>query len=301
MDAPHRQNVHTVRSHGARVARSHIYDWIILFLLMVLYLIIYLVHPFRRYVGRDMMTDLRFPLKEVTVRFWVVPLYAVVLPLIIFLGFYYRRKDVYDLHHSILGLLFTVFTTGVLTEATKNATGRPRPDFFWRCFPDGQDFYDLAGDVICHGKESMIRDGYKSFPSGHASWSFAGLTFLSLYLAGKITAFDQRGHVGKLCVVVFPLLVASGVAITLVDDYFHHWVDVFGGAILGLIVATICYLQFFPPPYHTQSWGPYAYFRMLEELRRNANGAGQEPQSEQINRSAHDESQVLDELEAGKR
>ncbi|KAI3957916.1 hypothetical protein MKW92_037146 [Papaver armeniacum] len=289
MDAPHHQNVHTVRSHGARVARSHIYDWIILFLLMVLYLIIYLVHPFRRYVGRDMMTDLRFPLKEVTVRFWVVPLYAVVLPLIIFLGFYYRRKDVYDLHHSILGLLFTVFATG--TSA----------GFFWRCFPDGQDFYDLAGDVICHGKESMIRDGYKSFPSGHASWSFAGLTFLSLYLAGKITAFDQRGHVGKLCVVIFPLLVASGVAITLVDDYFHHWVDVFGGAILGLIVATVCYLQFFPPPYHTQSWGPYAYFRMLEELRRSNNGARQEPRGEQINTTAHEESQMLDELEAGKR
>ncbi|RZC63740.1 hypothetical protein C5167_025487 [Papaver somniferum] len=181
-----------------------------------------------------------------------------------------ERKDVYDLHHGILGLLFTVFATGVLTEATKNATGRPRPDFFWRCFPDGQDFYDLTGDVICHGKES------------------------------KITAFDQRGHVGKLC-VVFPLLVASGVAITLVDDYFHHWVDVFGGAILGLIVATICYLQFFPPPYHTQSWGPYAYFRMLEELRRSTNGARQEPRGEQINTTAHDESQMLDELEAGKR
>ncbi|KAI3837468.1 hypothetical protein MKX03_033197 [Papaver bracteatum] len=220
-----------------------------------------------------MMTDLRFPLKEVTVRFWVVPLYAVVLPLIIFLGFYYRRKDVYDLHHSV---------------------GMSR--LMWP-----NNIYDLAGDVICHGKESMIRDGYKSFPSGHASWSFAGLTFLSLYLAGKITAFDQRGHVGKLCVVVFPLLVASGVAITLVDDYFHHWVDVFGGTILGLIVATICYLQFFPPPYHTQSWGPYAYFRMLGELRRNTNGAGQEPRSEQINRAARDESQVLDELEAGKR
>ncbi|MCL7044349.1 hypothetical protein MKW94_004373 [Papaver nudicaule] len=271
MDA--HSNMHTVKSHGGRLARRHLYDWIILFLLIVLYVIIYLIHPFRRYVSRDMMTDLRFPLKGVTVRFWVVPLYAVLLPLIIFVAFHYKRKDVYDLHHSILGLLFTVFATGVLTEAIKNATGRPRPDFFWRCFPDGQEVYDLSGDVVCHGKDSMIRDGYKSFPSGHASWSFAGLAFLSLYLAGKIRAFDQRGHIAKLCLVIFPLLVASGVAITLVDDYFHHWVDVFGGGILGLSVATICYLQFFPPPNR---------------------GAREEPQSEQVN-TTPDESRIIDE------
>ncbi|MCL7035660.1 hypothetical protein MKW94_002359 [Papaver nudicaule] len=246
-----------------------------------------------------MMDDLRFPFKEVTVKFWVVPLYAAGLPLITLLGFYFRRRDVYDLHHGLLGLLFTVITTGVLTEAIKNATGRPRPYFFWRCFPDGKEVYDLAGDVICHGTESLIRESYKSFPSGHTSWSFAGLGFLSLYLAGKIKAFDQRGHIAKLCVVLLPLLLASGVGITLVDDYWHHWVDVSAGAVLGLTVAIIFYLQFFPPPYHNQGWGPYAYFRMLEQLH-NTNSARVEPQREQID-TARNGSQMLDKLEEGKR
>ena len=60
------------------------------------------------------------------------------LPLVIFIAIYFRRRDVYDLHHAVLGLLYSVLVTAVLTDSIKNAVGRPRPDFFWRCFPDGK-------------------------------------------------------------------------------------------------------------------------------------------------------------------
>lgn len=39
---------------------------------------------------------------------------------------------------SCPGLLFAVLVTAVLTDSIKDAVGRPRPDFFWRCFPNGK-------------------------------------------------------------------------------------------------------------------------------------------------------------------
>ncbi|GLT43514.1 hypothetical protein SLA2020_174560 [Shorea laevis] len=262
---------HTIKTHGATVAWNHMYDWLILLLLVVIEVILLIIHPFYRFIGKDMMTDLKYPMKDNTVPVWAVPLYAVVLPVFVFLFFYFRRRDVYDLHHSIIGLLFSVLITAVITDAVKDAVGRPRPDFFWRCFPDGKELYDRFGGVICHGKDSDIREGHKSFPSGHTSWSFAGLGYLSLYLSGKIKAFDHQGHVSKLCIIVLPLLAAALVGVSRVDDYWHHWQDVFAGALLGLVVSAFCYRQFFPSPYDNDGWNPYAYFDTMTDPQNNRN------------------------------
>ncbi|XP_077253217.1 lipid phosphate phosphatase 2-like [Tasmannia lanceolata] len=310
---------HTMRSHGVKVARLHMHDWLILILLGVIDVVLNVIDPFYRFVGEDMMTDLKYPLKGNTVPFWAVPIIAVLLPFAIFALYYIFRKDVYDLHHAILGLLFSVLITGVITDAIKDGVGRPRPDFYWRCFPDGNPIYDnVTRNVICHGKKSVVNEGHKSFPSGHSSWSFAGLGFLALYLSGKIRAFDQTGHVAKLCIVFLPLLAAALVAISRVDDYWHHWQDVFAGGLLGLTVASFCYLQFFPPPYDTDGWGPRAYFQMLAESHDNQSSAttnslrvqpaeteivylspGNGRETVEIN--THEASPILDDMERGRR
>ncbi|CAO2185556.1 unnamed protein product [Urochloa humidicola] len=297
---------HTIQTHGVRLARKHTHDWVVLILLAAVVVGLHYASPFNRFVGKDMMTDIRYPVKPSTVPAWAVPIISILCPWVIFISIYIARRDVYDFHDATLGVLFAVLITAVFTDVIKTAIGRPRPDFFWRCFPDGNQLYNqVTGDVICHGEKSFLTDGRKSFPSGHTSWSFAGLGFLSLYLSGKIKAFDRQGHVAKLCIVILPLLLASLVGISRVDDYRHHWEDVFVGGLIGFVMAVICYLHFFPPPYHDQGWGPYAYFHMLEELQAANSNVAQNQQSTPtggqhigLSRVEHDR-KSLNDLESG--
>jgi len=93
--------------------------------------------------------------------------------------------------------------------------------------------YDnVTREVICHGYPCVIKEGYKSFPSGCTSWFFAGVGFLLWYLDGKIKAFDRGCHGAKLCIVTMPLLLAAMVGVSLVDDYWHHWQEVFTAGVL---------------------------------------------------------------------
>ena len=76
--------------------------------------------------------------------------------------------------------------------------------------------YGLVTDAICTAAldGSILKDGFRSFPSGHASTSFAGLTFLSLYLAGKMHLYDKRGHAASAWLVFFPMIGAALIAIS---------------------------------------------------------------------------------------
>lgn len=55
------------------MARNHKHDWLILILLVLVEIILIIIHPFYRYVGQDMMTDLKYPMKDNTVPIWAVP------------------------------------------------------------------------------------------------------------------------------------------------------------------------------------------------------------------------------------
>jgi diacylglycerol diphosphate phosphatase/phosphatidate phosphatase len=91
-----------------------------------------------------------------------------------------------------------------------------------------------------------MNDGMRSFLSGHTSSAFAGLGFLTFYMAGKMHVFDKRGFVFKPLFCILPLIGAALVGISRIDDYRHHWQDVFAGASVGLVMAYFSYRQYYP-------------------------------------------------------
>jgi len=119
--------------------------------------------------------------------------------------------------------------------------------------------HGLSTSAICtQTDEFIMRDGFRSFPSGHSSLSFAGLGFLSLYLAGKLHLFDRRGHTGKAWLSLTPLAGAALVAISRSMDYRHHWHDILVGSVLGLTLAYFSYRQYFPSLSSEVSHRPYS-------------------------------------------
>lgn len=144
--------------------------------------------------------------------------------------------------------------------------GKLRPDFLARCLPT----IDSAGNAVCtQTRLAFLDEGRRSFPSGHASTSFAGLGFAALFLAGQLRIFDGEAWAWKLTLSFAPIVLAAFVAISRVLDFRHHVIDVLVGAILGLSVTVIVYHAYFPPPFKAVPEEPYTIRlnRLREELQ----------------------------------
>jgi diacylglycerol diphosphate phosphatase/phosphatidate phosphatase len=94
--------------------------------------------------------------------------------------------------------------------------------------------------------------------------SFAGLFYLSLYLAAKLHVLDSKGEVWKSFIVLVPCIAAALVAGSRIMDARHHPFDVLSGSLMGILVAWGAYRQYFPPLHETwrkgraypiRSWG----------------------------------------------
>jgi diacylglycerol diphosphate phosphatase/phosphatidate phosphatase len=258
--APVERPEHNVRL--LQLIKHHLRDWLWVGVMIVLELVVYLVWPpFHRFVSKTKMQEYLYPHSPETVPTWAIGIIAVLVPFLVFLFYYIRRRSIRDFHNAFLGLATAIVVTALFTDTTKNMVGMPRPDFFDRCFPDGIAVYsnDVRQRAICHpNSKSLYEDGYKSFPSGHVSWSFAGLGYLSLYLAGKLSLFDQRGYSSRVFFILAPNLATVVIGVSRVNDYQHRWVDLIGAAFIGLPVAYFCYRQFFPSIY-VGSWAGYPY------------------------------------------
>jgi len=131
------------------------------------------------------------------------------------------RHKLWEWNTGWMGLALSLATAILVTSGMKNIFGKPRPDMLSRCNPDltrlaeftiggfpisPSDHWVLVNQTICQQTDlSILNDGFRSFPSGHASstcqtftWrvallanpllaSWAGLFYLTLFLASKFS------------------------------------------------------------------------------------------------------------------
>ncbi|CEP16087.1 hypothetical protein [Parasitella parasitica] len=222
-------------------------DWVLVIIMIIIFFGIDMIAPFHREFSiNDTSLMHKYTENE------SVPVVAIVVPVLVIaavsLGI---RRSCLDLHSGLLGLAVALSLTIMMTDVIKISVGRPRPDMLDRCQPP-QGIENppllLLNYTICTADHDTykFKDGFKSFPSGHSSFSFAGLGFLSFYLAGKMHLFDQGGHTYKSFVFCFPFLGALLIAISRLHDYRHHWTDVFVGGIIGTAFAYFAYRQYYP-------------------------------------------------------
>ena len=102
---------------------------------------------------------------------------------------------------------------------------------------------------------SVMAEARQSYPSGHASIAFSGLSCLAMYLRNKLcivfadTADTRRAtpRLLLLALAVFlPLVVAATIAASRTRDHHHNFSDINAGAAIGLGVAAAVYHLFLP-------------------------------------------------------
>ncbi|CAD0089293.1 unnamed protein product, partial [Aureobasidium vineae] len=132
----------------------------------------------------------------------------------------------------------------------------------------GQDIsqrWTLVSSSICTQTDrKLLNEGFRSFLSGHSSMSWSGLLYLSLWLASKFNMLiPYLGH-GTLAkrndeddieqeareraaappvfgaiIVLIPVCLAFFICSTRYVDFKHQGIDIFSGAVLGIMTSWI--------------------------------------------------------------
>ncbi|XP_043651950.1 phospholipid phosphatase 5 isoform X2 [Drosophila teissieri] len=231
-------------------------DVVLRVLLVIAFFKLETMTAFKREIHEEELWLYKNPRRPDIVRGGELLFWVIVAPFLVTVAFYWYTKDIRDFRAASWAWTLALCMNGIPTSVLKITVGRPRPDYFYRCFPDGVmvlnttssglDSFSL--DFNCTGHSGDINEGRKSFPSGHSSFAFASFGFIAYYIGAKLHAFDirGRGQTWRLCIAVIPLFIALLVAVSRTCDYHHHWQDVTFGGLIGLFAGYISYRQYYP-------------------------------------------------------
>ncbi|KAH6965615.1 phosphatidic acid phosphatase type 2/haloperoxidase [Fusarium venenatum] len=210
------------------------------------------VNPFHRmFFINDLQISYPFAVHE-RVPVFMNFVYALFIPLAVLIAFNIVTRASAAKHEvTYLSFLISIVLTSFITDIIKNAVGRPRPDLLDRCQPAvGTKANTLVTIDVCTREDGhILQEGWRSFPSGHSSFSFAGLGFLSLFLAGQLHVFRYSAggrDLSRALVCLLPLIGAGLVAISRCEDYRHDVYDVCVGSALGMSIAYWSYRRHWP-------------------------------------------------------
>lgn len=165
-------------------------------------------------------------------------------------------QDFHRTHSLVLGAAVATMLTLDVTDIMKLTFGRLRPDFRERYLraacqgiiqrPDNLDCQPVDDGFEIDRNDYV--DGFKSFPSGHASSSFALATYLSMWVGSTWLWGDDASAFSRPIAVLGMGGLFSGALYTAasrVNDNRHHVEDVAVGAALGASIGLATWCLYF--------------------------------------------------------
>ncbi|XP_064605932.1 phospholipid phosphatase 1-like [Liolophura sinensis] len=144
-------------------------------------------------------------------------------------------------YNILVPFYFGGVMTQLFTDIGKFSVGRLRPHFFDACKPDFSKINCSLGyieDYTClQTDEEIVRNAKLSFPSGHSSLSIYTMVYFSMYIQIAMPRLPSRLIRPLLQLAL--ILMAYYTCLSRISDYKHHWSDVLGGGILGLITSFV--------------------------------------------------------------
>ncbi|XP_063934129.1 uncharacterized protein LOC135145939 [Zophobas morio] len=158
-----------------------------------------------------------------------------------------RTEAVYRSLRMIAGLLCSVANVVFVTDLTKVLVGGLRPDFLYRCNNGDHSAAiqeDLSSNLGCLNPD--VSESRKSFFSGHTSTAMSFGFFLTLQLLWHSFTTYKRSPVTRsllVCLALIPIYLSWLVAISRLNDYRHHYVDVATGMLFAILITALIFLS----------------------------------------------------------
>lgn len=157
----------------------------------------------------------------------------------------------HDIHAGLCALMMAIGMSEGLTQILKFVVLRRRPNFYSLC--------QFSKETkTCTTDFHHVLEAQLSFPSGHTSLSFCGMTILVWFLLGRLQ-YPKSRHKVLYLICFLPWLFACLVGVSRIVDYWHHVSDVVAGCLLGTTCATISYHLWYPPVLCGDAGIPYSY------------------------------------------